>query len=362
MSWLFSRALAAEYSADTGSDGGPFAPLKQTPMPQALCVHDKTMRSFRRSRYGMTFGLLPESHGADLLTWYRAAFLARTSALPEKAQASPENEAGSGDIWRASFAKYDRSTSTWKTVQCSLLGDSDEFSETWPRSGSMRNGACYQRPTLARRTCENAYGLWPTIRSTDGERGCRGDLIQAERGNPNSHYRLWPTPTVNGNHNRAGISPKAGDGLATAIAQFPTPTATDHKGANTRAPGKDRPACDDDLPTRVQRMPTPSANDYKGSSKPGQRRGQLTDPAMGVIEPGGSLNPDWVEWLMGWPIGWTRLEPIEWRVEPWDSEPADIPRTARNVQSLRHRLRCIGNGQVPQCAATAFDLLTDGTR
>jgi len=24
---------------------------------------------------------------------------------------------------------------------------------------------------------------------------------------------------------------------------------------------------------------------------------------------GGQLNPDWVEWLMGWPIGWTDLKP-----------------------------------------------------
>lgn len=25
---------------------------------------------------------------------------------------------------------------------------------------------------------------------------------------------------------------------------------------------------------------------------------------------GGKLNPDWVEWLMGWPIGWTDLKPL----------------------------------------------------
>lgn len=25
---------------------------------------------------------------------------------------------------------------------------------------------------------------------------------------------------------------------------------------------------------------------------------------------GGKLNPDWEEWLMGWPIGWTSLEPL----------------------------------------------------
>lgn len=27
-------------------------------------------------------------------------------------------------------------------------------------------------------------------------------------------------------------------------------------------------------------------------------------------EVGGQLNPRWVEWLMGWPIGWTSLEPL----------------------------------------------------
>ena len=25
----------------------------------------------------------------------------------------------------------------------------------------------------------------------------------------------------------------------------------------------------------------------------------------------GQLNPSWVEWLMGWPIGWTDLKPLE---------------------------------------------------
>ena len=28
-------------------------------------------------------------------------------------------------------------------------------------------------------------------------------------------------------------------------------------------------------------------------------------------ETGGQLNPTWVEWLMGWPLGWTDLKPLE---------------------------------------------------
>ena len=30
------------------------------------------------------------------------------------------------------------------------------------------------------------------------------------------------------------------------------------------------------------------------------------------------LNPEWVEWLMGWPIGWTALDPlVEDRLKEW---------------------------------------------
>ena len=120
------------------------------------------------------------------------------------------------------------------------------------------------------------------------------------------------------------------------------------------------------------RIPTPSATDYKGSAKAGQRRGQLTDPAMGVIEAGGSLSPDWVEWLMGWPIGWTSLDPLpaenfaEWQTkidagEWWRDDPSLkrssgdlVPRTAPGVPNRAKRLRAIGNGQVPSCAALAW--------
>jgi hypothetical protein len=34
------------------------------------------------------------------------------------------------------------------------------------------------------------------------------------------------------------------------------------------------------------------------------------DLASEVARDGGQLNPDWVEWLMGWPIGWTDLKPL----------------------------------------------------
>ena len=79
---------------------------------------------------------------------------------------------------------------------------------------------------------------------------------------------FWPTPTVCGNYNRKGLSATSGDGLATAVKQWPTPTVQD--SANNGAPAQ-------------MNRNTPPLN----------------------AEVGGPLNPTWVEWLMGWPLGWT---------------------------------------------------------
>jgi hypothetical protein len=88
---------------------------------------------------------------------------------------------------------------------------------------------------------------------------------------------------------------------------LPTPAAQDWKDAN--------------CPSEHNLWPTASASDWKGSSKAGQRRGQLTDPAMGVIQAGGKLNPTFVEWLMGWPLGWTDLKPLEMdKFQQWQQQ------------------------------------------
>lgn len=83
---------------------------------------------------------------------------------------------------------------------------------------------------------------------------------------------------------------------------------------------------------------------------------------------GGQLNPDWTEWLMDWPIGWTDLRPMpqetfgDWRdrvsAGMWNGQdPAELPRDddgyiPRLTEDRTHRadrLKAIGNGQVPLC-------------
>jgi len=64
------------------------------------------------------------------------------------------------------------------------------------------------------------------------------------------------------------------------------------------------------LNEEVQKWPTPRANKPEGYSSE-RFRPTLAQIATEQDKPlGGQLNPDWVEWLMGWPIGWTDLKPL----------------------------------------------------
>ena len=51
-------------------------------------------------------------------------------------------------------------------------------------------------------------------------------------------------------------------------------------------------------------LPTPQARDWKGASGRAYKGEAIDLPSVA----GGSLNPTWVEWLMGYPEGWTDLK------------------------------------------------------
>ena len=269
-------------------------------------------RSYRQGRQTVHFHGFPSLeisrnstgvNGEELLTWYRAGFPARTSASSEAGQESMESAAVCGEKWPGSLAKYDRDTCSWKTAQLSLLGDSEPSLVTWPRSGLMLDGQCWELQTLVPRTSESASGYWPTP-NTEGYRSDGELLMLSRRLSDRAEYMamsdracnskretFWPTtPTVCGNHNRKGASATSGDGLATVVAQrtWPTATATAtaHKGWS---PNHNRADTDDRLDYTVERE----------AFQPGQK----TPPMR--------LSPDWVELLMGWPKGWTRLSPLE---------------------------------------------------
>jgi hypothetical protein len=61
------------------------------------------------------------------------------------------------------------------------------------------------------------------------------------------------------------------------------------------------------LADTVKMFPTPTAQDFKRRGPNSQQQG-LSSMGNKTI---GRLNPQWVEWLMGFPIGWTELKPSE---------------------------------------------------
>src|SRR6476659_8625355 len=67
----------------------------------------------------------------------------KTSAMQESESELTENEADCGQSSIGLFATYDHDTCSWRTLRHSLVGGLIEFSQTWPPSGTMRNGECF---------------------------------------------------------------------------------------------------------------------------------------------------------------------------------------------------------------------------
>jgi hypothetical protein len=162
MSWHFSLALEAEYSAANCSGGALSAAWKSIPIAPDDSCSDKMKGTLHRSPFGTMYVPSTDARGAAMLTWFRAASLAPTSAPPARRPASRATPAASGWKWHGSFAKYDRATRSWKTRQHSLLEESTRFSETWPRWGLMLAGECLDLTTSAPIISAKGSGSWPT--------------------------------------------------------------------------------------------------------------------------------------------------------------------------------------------------------
>ena len=298
MSYTFLLASGEVSSAECYSDIPAFARSKSSRSAEKSSYKDSATESCPASPSGTMCELSTASRGAEKSTVSAEASRVRTFPQRAKARESTGREAGFGVSSRVLLAKYDRNTRSWKTPQCSLFGDSDECLETFPRSGMTQNGLLWELTTLEPRIDASASGFWRTPdtgaggeisaeKAADfatGKTRASGSVIQLRLCDQVRHPQLWPTPTVCGNNNRKGLTKTSGDGLATAVLAYPTPKCQD-----ARAALFDR------------------------------RKGNLGEVIHGRYLNGGSatpqtqtarLNPDWAEWLMGWPIGWTDLKPL----------------------------------------------------
>lgn len=91
---------------------------------------------------------------------------------------------------------------------------------------------------------------------------------------------------------------------------WPTPTAMDARGLDRNLRKDATGERSILLSQKIAMFPTPTARDYKSPdlNPESERFSQKTELNSAV---GGLLNPTWVEWLMGFPIGWTDLSASE---------------------------------------------------
>ena len=274
MSWLFSQALVEEYLGENSLDGEQSVQSSGNPIQLAYCAPDKMTDFSRLSRFGMMFKPLTDIPGEELSMSSVVAFHVRTLARQEKVQELMESDQECGEKWRASFTKYDPNLSSWRTHQCSLLGDLDEFLETWPQWGLMRDGECWEQQMLAQTIRGTESGLspngvdsfhTPNTTGLDGGSNSRKALKK--------HQETWPTPTV---------------GCVEGGEQSDRVEQTQSGGYILRKLNK---------PNMTYGAKLSDAILYEEKKK--------------NKTVGGKLNPTWTEWLMGWPLGWTDLKPLE---------------------------------------------------
>jgi len=193
----------------------------------------------------------------------------------------------------------------WKTSPIISTSDIARSEASWRSWATRLRKDCLRRQKLARRTNANGCLFWPTPNVAGGGNP-PGILIR--KGN---HYvrpsgkkahlgldqaaKMWPTPMASD-----GCKPSAGNrksaDLTHASRMWPTPAARDAKGANSRAHVE--------VNGTGRRHMDQLAN-YAVHSLPAR---EIARDGSDISQTPRTLNPAFVEALMGWPTGWTGFD------------------------------------------------------
>lgn len=258
------------------------------------------------------------------LTLWSADFLVKMSPSQGSAKELKKIlEADFGSNTQDLLATYDPESHSWKMSPAYSQKTGYEFLPTLPRFGMTRNGQLFQLPPLELPTDESDGSAWPTPNTMDQLPPHSKESMQKQysehrlgRSAPSNlrdyvHPYLWPTPNAQDGDNRTvgngkikitrnGTARRVNEdgstsqlGLTRTVKMWSAPNARDHKGAPSEKYSQQA-----SLPRDVKNWMTPQARDFKGQSGAKRNGPQLPDQVLGT------LNPDWVAQLMGYPDGW----------------------------------------------------------
>lgn len=322
MTWLhLPNSLSSQEQAEDFSQQSIYLDGKLSAMSNGTDTQLKfskpasEMDTLTTPRSGMIALLSTGDHGLDLWMLSLRASRVNHSVQQEKVL-QRMTHAMDGLPSSASFAKYSPAMLSWRTFQVSYLNPiSDEYLGNWPKRVSISNMIAYRRKRSAQTIKGKGSGLLPTpISGRSTWMNNHGRRSWTLRGM--ALHNKWSTPTTNDAKNstlpKSQINRRS---LIGDLLRFPTPTThRPHDSENTAGkymPGQKQK----DLTWAVHHFPTPTANG-RGSEGHRSMINKMEDVSQEDKKKmtsgnGGQLNPNWVEWLMGFPIGWTDLKPLE---------------------------------------------------
>jgi len=344
-----------------------FAISKTIPIAKRSSEKTSKMGGSTLPQSGLIYNPLKEDPGMEKWISYLEDSHAPISQSQAKVKVSKKaTKAGSGSKCTGSSKKSAQDMCSSKTSLASADAVSVKSLNAFPKQGIMLNGQCSELKTLEPPTKEkdgSASQLWLTPRAKEcpenpeqfvnrnGDRGshCFGNLsAQVEFG-----QKGWRTP-------------HASDGEG-GIMEMREGTTGHYK------------LRDHVMPMNKKFWPTVRSSEYKdcgpfGSKSQQHRlkRGYLdatikeSDCDNTEGKKNMRLNPDWVEWLMGLPFGFTDTAKVKSEeFIGWETDPAELPHNHKKFVSrisdrkdLRiNRLKCLGNAVVPQQAMHAWNYL-----
>jgi len=177
-------------------------------------------------------------------------------------------------------------SSIWHSTRCLL---------TWKAKATKSGRLYFQLAVSVRGTSDNVSGFWPTAQAQMP--GAGPDNAKVKNLLTGSRHSFYLTHAVEAERQKPGII----TGL------LPTPTDVSKGGGSSRSGDRIN-----ETPTlhgmaRKGMLPTPKARDWKGQSQRGEHApGDALCNALKTT--GGRLNPNFVEFLMGYPQDWTKVE------------------------------------------------------